>query len=373
MATDSDVARVLRDELHAHATTDALPERVLTDSLTLGRHSVRRRRRRVLAGSVAALAVAVVTAGVAVRDGSGAPEPAPSPPTTTPSPHPSGTVPSGAWAGSLPRGEAPEVPYLAGTTVVLPDGTRVDTRGSGAGVVGLTVAGLVVLVGTETPEGYPFSSHYALVTAAGELRELPVSTLTADGALEAVVSPDGRYFTAGHDVLDMEDLSSVGRVPEEAEYLLSWTPAGILYAVHDGRYFLWSQESGSRPLEAYPGRFANGTDIGLKHCSVVRLTSAGTTTPLSSCIEGVRSVSPAGGWALTRDLRLVEVATGRSRFLAQVPVDPRPSAYDTVWWDGETSLLFPVGVHLVRCDTATATCERATDGTELRDGVLALP
>lgn len=334
----------------------------VADSVAFGRQAPRPRRRRGVVGAAAAivLAGAIVTVGVVVRSG---PQ----------SPDPPGVIAPGAWAASLPPGGPPPVPYLAGTQVVLPDGSRVASGGATARVVGMTTAGLVVLVASLTPEGNPSSSRFVLVTGAGVVRELPVPTVAVGGALEAVVSPDGRFLAASHDILDMADLGTVGHLPRNARYLLSWTPAGILYAAPDGDYFLWSQGAGSRPLAAFPGSFASGTDIGIKHCSIVRLTRSGRTSPLSACIEGVRWVSPTGRWALTRDLRLVEVASGRSRTLTPAPVDPLPGAYVQVWWEGDRSLLVPIGTHLVRCVTATARCERAADTPGLRDGVLALP
>ena len=122
-----------------------------------------------------------------------------------------------------------------------------------------------------------------------------------------------------------------------------------------------------------PGLYMNGTDVGIQLCRVVRLEADGTTTPLSDCIDGLRAVSPSGQWALTDDLRLVDVATGEQRYLAEVPVSPTPYGFDKVHWDGEDSLLFPVGALLVRCSTSTATCERATRSEQLPRGSVSLP
>ena len=121
--------------------------------------------------------------------------------------------------------------------MVLPDSHRVDLGGAeppaqvtGAGIIGLSVAGLVLLVEDEVAQPYSFSSRYVLVSEDGEQRDLPVSAL---GAQEAVVSPDGRYFTGGGDIIDLSDLSVSGRVPERATILYSWTAHGILYSAGD--------------------------------------------------------------------------------------------------------------------------------------------
>jgi hypothetical protein len=370
MVTDADVETRLRSALHAHAPVDGLPEQVLGDSLAAGRTSLRVRRRRALGGSVAALAVVAGLAAAVVQRDDTVPQPAVPSPSPTPSPTPSEeteTIATGAWVGGLPVGDPPEVPYLAGTTVVLPDGSRVQTGGNaGAGVIGLTVAGLVLLVESETEQPYSFSSRYVLVTNAGRLRELPFSTLTADGAQEALISPDGTQFTSGGDIVDIRDLSVVGRVPDEADILDWWTPTGIIYGA--GRYtYLWPVGGEPRRLPDFPGQFPNGTDIGLDGCEVVRLDATGATTPISQClVDGqrrssfLRSVSPSGRWALSRDLGLVDTVTGETRYLAGAPVDPSPYAFDKVWWDGDSHLLLPIFGRLVRCDTATASCELAT-------------
>jgi hypothetical protein len=376
MATDSDVERVLRDELHARAVSERLPERVLTDSLALGRRAVRRRRRQAVTGTAAGLALVVGLVAATGRGGDDGPEPAPAitTPTTTPTPTEPAAVAPGAWANSLPAGAPPEVPYLAGTTVIQPDGTRVETGGTGVGVIGLTVAGLVLLVENEVEEQgqpYSFTSRYVLVTNDGEVRDLPASTLVEDSAQGAVVSPDGTRFTSGAEILDVRDLSVVGQVPDAADVLVAWLPAGILYSA-GRRSYVWPEGGKPREVAAYPGVFPNGTDVGIDDCGVVWLTTS-VSTPLSECRDDLRSVSPTGRWSLTNDLRLVEIATGDSRYLAGGPVRPVPDANDKVHWDGDGTLLFPVGALLVRCDAATAMCERATDGHELKDGRLALP
>ena len=300
MATDTDVERVLRDELHAGAVSERLPERVLTDSLALGRRAVRRRRRQAVTGTAAGLALVVGLVAATARDGGSGPEPAPAITTPTTTPTEPATVAPGAWANSLPLGAPPEVPYLAGTAVIQPDGTRVETGGTGVGVIGLSVAGLVLLVEDEVDEQgqpYSWSSRYVLVTNDGELRDLPVSTLVADGAQEAVVSPDGTRFTGGAEVLDVRDLSVVGQVPEAADILIAWTSSGILYGAGRRSYF-WSPGGQPREVTAYPGVFPNGTNVGIDGCLVVLLSSWGphhsptASTACGPCRRAAAGPSP---------------------------------------------------------------------------------
>jgi hypothetical protein len=374
MPVETDLERRLREALHGQSAVDPLPEHVLVDSLSEGRTSLRGRRRRAAVGSVAALAAVAALALAVVQRDEDAPQPAVPSPSPTPSPTPTPTTEPetaapAAWADSLPLGPGPGVPFVAGSVVVQPDGSRVETGGNGGvGVIGLTVRGLVLLVAVETENPYSYTASYAVVTDAGDVEELPASTLTRDSAQEALVSPDGRYFTNGGPILDMTDLSVVGEVPEAATIMLAWTPVGIVYSSGDyGKrattYHLLRSDGSVVDLDGDPGVYPNGTDIGLHGCRAVRLSASGAT-PVSDCIQGVRSISPSGRWALTADLRLVDVETGDSRYLAGAPVKPLPFAYDKVHWDGDESLLLPVFGRLVRCGTVTGECTRATAETE---------
>ena len=324
----------------------------------MGRASVRRRHRLGVAGATASLAVLAGLMVAAVTRGDTQPQPSPTPPTPSTS---AGAKPTtaGIWAASLPRGNPPEVPYLAGTTVVQPDGTRIEVPGETAQTVGQTVAGLVLLVGSVNADGDPSDSHYVLVRTSGEAEDLPISTLSADGTREAVVSPDGRRLAGGGEILDMADLSVVGQVPSEAKLLIAWTPVGIVYLAEGGDFVLWPEGGTPITLRSNPGEFATGSDVAIDVCSnVVRLTADGTITRLSSgCGRGLWSVSASGRWAITPDLRIIDVATGVARRFS----DRRATVayrYQNVWWDGDQSVLFPADDWLVRCYVDTATCEQ---------------
>lgn len=362
MASDTDVEERLRGALLDHSYSDGLPDHVLVDALALGRTSVRRRRRLAAAGAVASLAlVGGIALAVGDHDGS---QPQPAPPAPSPSPSPStddapDSTTLGLWAASLGKGAPAEVPYLDGTSVVEPDGTRVQLDGTSVEVIGQTVAGLVVLAGTEDASGAPFDSHYVVVRPDGQVVTLLVSTLVADGAQEAVVSPDGREFTGGGDIVDMTDLSVVGRVPDEAEILVAWTPVGIVYYAEDDHYKLWRDGEQPITLSSDPGVFASGSDVAFDECgTVTRLGADGTLTRISPhCVLGAWSVSPSGHWAITPDLQLVDVTTGAERSLADRGVSPA-HRYQKVWWNGDDTVLFPAGDRLVRCEVETAACEQ---------------
>jgi hypothetical protein len=355
---DADLERRVRGALLDHAQPGGLPDHLLLESLALGRAAVRRHRRQAAAGTAATLAVlAALTVVAARQDGTG-PGPAPAPPAPTASAAPQTTTAS-VWAPSLPRGGPAEVPYLVGTTVVQPDGSRVEVPGTDASFVGLSVAGAVLLVGTEVQQPYSYSTRYVLVRPSGEVRDLPVSTLVGDGAQGAVVSPDGREFTGGGAILDLTDFSVIGAVPEEADLLVAWTPVGIVYFVQGGQYYLWPGAGTPIALTGDPGVFAQGSDVAMDSCSnLVRLAADGTTSPVSPhCLGRLWAVSPSGRWAITPALELLDVSTGEVRPLADRSIVP-VHRYDRVWWNGDDTVLFPAGDWLVRCDIGTAACEQ---------------
>jgi hypothetical protein len=100
-----------------------------------GRQALRHRR-RVQTGLGALVALAVVAGiGSAALDrrGDGArPAPPASTSTANPGNGPETSVAPIAWARGLRLGAAPEVPFLAGTTVVQPDGVRCRYQAPGS-------------------------------------------------------------------------------------------------------------------------------------------------------------------------------------------------------------------------------------------------
>jgi hypothetical protein len=223
----------------------------------------------------------------------------------------------------------------------------------------MSVAGPVLLVGTETQSPYSFTSRYVVVRAGGEVEDLPASTVTAGRAEEALVSPDGTQFASGAGILDLTDLSPVAQLPDEVKILVAWTPVGIVYFVDGGHYVLWPVGGAPIALRSNPGVFATGSAVAVDQCgTITRLEADGTLSPVSPhCLLGSWSVSPTGTWVLGADWHLVEVATGRDRNLTDRDVVNADRAAK-VWWNGDDSVLFPAGDWLVRCRTGTATCER---------------
>jgi hypothetical protein len=191
------------------------------------------------------------------------------------------------------------------------------------------------------------------------------------------VSTDGRYFSDGR-IFDMTSGQIVGVLPDPADMLLAWTPAGILYGAGH-RAFLWSPGS-SAPIEAPPGDYDRGTDVGIRNrdgCPVVvRLHTDGSDEELyRSCGASLMTVSPQGSWALTRELVAIDTSTGEQQPLAGRPVRTVGYAFDAHWLDEDTVLLsVPGGGYrpgaenatsdsaiIVRCHLDSGNCEKATE------------
>jgi len=388
----------LNDEFEARLRADLLANELdvtpgsnlAPSAIAAGRRSLNRRRLAAGAGGVLAVTTLVLV-GVALRDGSPDSR-TPVPPGASHKP-PTSSEATGSpmdWASSLPLGEAPEVPYLVGVDLHLPSGQVIDLDGSGAGIVGASNVGTVLLVETEDSNGTPFSSRYVVVSDDGVVTELPISTRTP--VQEAAISPDEELMAAHTSVTKLQDLSAVAAMPEDAELLVAWTNSGIVYHAHRDGYFLW-QPGGQEPpikLDGHPGVFLNGTDIGLRGrhgCSqVVQLQPDGTINPRYEICEGQRlhTVSPAGNWAITLDLELVDVRTGTVAPLDHANVGRIHVGADTRWLSENEVLLTitspegegPVSrAVLVRCRLTDNVCERATDALDvpLTQGNIGLP
>jgi hypothetical protein len=354
VATDTDLERRLRGALHDQAGTDGLPERMLLDSLSVGRTALRRRR----LGAAAVAACVAVAAGIAlaaVQRGEDDLQPAPPAPSPTVQP----VSPASLWAGSLPRGRAAaDVPYLADTWLVQPDGSRIPIAGEKVELVGMSVAGPVLLVGTEADGSSSISWRYENITSDGAAHHLPVTVDTCCASEHALLSPDGVLFTRGDEIVDLTDAAPGGRLPEDVKIPVAWTPVGVVYLADDGHYRLWNQTGSTITLASNPGVFAPGSDVAVDLCGTIhRLGADGSLTELSSdCVPGAWSVSPDGRWVLTDALELVDVASGESRALADRDVI-NTDATQHVRWDDD-AVLFPAGGYLVRCGTGGGSCER---------------
>lgn len=195
-----------------------------------------------------------------------------------------------AWVRSLPEGEPPEAPYVVGTTLHLPGGVRVPVDGADVAIIGATPRGTMLLV-----EG----TGYVWVAPDGTTSTQPRSRWA--GVQDAAVSPDGRWFARGREVVDLTDGSVVAAIPDGAAVILGWTRDGLVYDTRDGRTFVW------QPGERGPG----------------------TRRPAIS-------VRPVVG----------------------PPPTVQPAA---TYWVSDRVVLVALPEAVLRCDARTATCERALD------------
>jgi hypothetical protein len=371
MSVDEDFEELLRHRLHAEepvvSTAPDLPERLIVT----GSAQLRRRRRRA-AGLTALVTVAAI-AGTSVVT-SRLLDSANPPPTSDNRPSQDRTpaqVSPGEWAERLPRGAGPDVAFLAGTVLHLRNGKVVDLEAD-ADLIGETVAGVIVLVEDTNERGVLVGSRYVLVEDDGDVVEIPVSTLTAGNAQEALVSPDGRYFTNGGPVIDESTGAIVDEMPAAADVLVSWTPAGIIYWTREDQYYLWRIGAQPTALDAWQGGdFSNQTDVGLVRRGVcprvVRLDRSGSVTEVGqSCLPKMFTVAPDGTRGISLDLEVVDTATGATTAMSERPLR-QVLRYTHAYWEDADTVLVPIpgtedetGI-LVRCHVARPTCERATD------------
>lgn len=229
------------------------------------------------------------------------------------------------WVDSLPRGDRPEVPYVVDSTLHLPGPVRVPLPSDGVEVVGATTRGTMLFV-----EG----DGYVWVAPDGRLTPQPESGW--DGVQDAAVSPDGRWFARGGDVVDLRDGTVVDVLPEDAAVITGWIRGGVTYATSDGRLFV--RPVGGRATRIRPWlRFPGAAPDAL-------------------------TVSPGAGWVVTRDLAVRSVRGRLHGYLAGTPLEPvGPVA---AYWTSRSEVLIaiadtgPDGA-VVRCDVRALTCERA--------------
>jgi len=181
-----------------------------------------------------------------------------------PPPTPAPALPSAAaWFESLPRGAPPEVPYARGTTLHLPGGPRVPIDGTSVEILDATPRGTMLLVERDDPA---FDTDYVWVRPDGSRSVLP-DTLS-HGVQDAVVSPDGRLFAHGGEVVDLRDGTVVATIPREATILTGWVRGGVVYG---GRRTTYLWEPGEEPFELeHWTAFPNRTDAGLLAGGVCR-------------------------------------------------------------------------------------------------------
>ena len=295
------------------------------------------------------------------------------------------------WADGLPRGAAPEVAYVAGTTVYVPGGAVTELDVADAAIIGQTVAGLIVFVEETDARGVLTGTRFVLVRDDGTTVNMQTSTRIAGAAREALVSPDGLYFTNGDQVIDKSTGASVGEMPEEAEVLVSWTSEGIIYAARGQEYYLWRLGEAPILLDGLPGVYDFGTDVGMRESGngcreVVRIEGTGEVTPAGAgCVPDLLSVSPGGTTGLTTDLQVIDIATSEASPLSDTPLADVYSYVDVHWLNDEeflvsvpaesdVSVVPPGSSRLVRCRISARSCESATGSLSVGDnGSVLLP
>ncbi len=348
MSVDEDFESVLRDQFRAHEPRVTPPVDLATRVVVEGDRAVKRRRTRLgLCGAAGAAAVVVGVSVAATLTSSPGGDPAPGE-STSPSADSSGSEGTSsltAWGDGLPRGRAPEVAYLAGTTVYLPSGAVTQLEAEDAEIVGQTVAGLIVFVEDHNADGVLTGSRFVRVHDDGTTFAMQTPTLVAGGAREALVAPEGRYFTNGHQVVDKSTGAVVAEVPDEAQVMEAWTSAGVLYTARSQQYYLWRPGEEPIAVRGNPGAYVHGTDVGLREgrsgCTeVVRIDTAGVVRQLGSdCVPDLLSISPDGSEAVTTDLRVVDVETGETTNLSETPLDHLYGFLDVDWLDNDEFLV----------------------------------
>lgn len=260
---------------------------------------------------------------------------------------------------ALQRGAPPEVPYAVGTTLHLPGGTRVPLDGTSVEVLDATPRGTMLLVERDDPA---FDTDYVWVRPDGTRTVLP-DTLS-HGVQDAVVSPDGRLFAHGGEVVDLRDGSVVAKIPRAATILTGWVQGGIVYGGRRTTY-LWRPGHEPFRLDAWTS-FPNRSDVGLvaRHgCRKVVHVYPGTDYTEEWGTQCGRptalTVSPGGEWLVTRDLRIVDAAQETSWAPAGGPVSI-PS-WPGTHWESDHVVLVALGTGVLRCDALERTCEWALD------------
>ena len=262
------------------------------------------------------------------------------------------------WVDSLSRGDRPEVPYAAGATLQLPGSVRVPLGSSEVEIVGATKRGTMLFV---EGDGYVWVAPDGTATPQPERRW--------DGVQDAAVSPGGRWFARGREVVDLRDGSVVAELPEDAAVITGWVRGGLTYATSDGRLFVRPVAGRGfrlRPWVHFPGAAPVGLTSWHGCWSVVRVNDHDDRSrwPRVCRGPGALTVSPGAAWVVARDLA-VRTVRGRLRgYLAGVPLEPvgPVAAY---WVSGRDVLIALPDTGVVRCDVRALTCELTVGRTAL--------
>lgn len=327
------------------------------------------KRRRVAAHGGAAVAAAVVL-GTAIAATTGSPEPIQ---LTEPTDTPSSAAPIGsvqparpyAWAGTLPRDLAPQVPFIAAGVLHAPGVEYRFRSGSGGSVVGNVRIGWLVRLEDAGSD----MARYVLVSSAGPAPALPRADNSVFGA---AVSPDGQSVVYGGQVVDVVTGRRLETMPDDARVILGWISPGVVYVDKRRNAWLWPPEGTPTRLGVQPGAVPGEGDTVLDSADpcgrVVEVSrEAVLTTLYQACDEDDPvALSPHGAVVLTIGGEAVNLLSG-DRTALPIPLIEAASRGQVAWEDEQT-VVFPVyrmrggspdRVRFVRCATWTGKCSLA--------------
>lgn len=313
-----------------------------------------------------------------------------------------------AWAGSLPQGDDPALPYFAddalwsgGAGLALPASVNVSV---GPWAVD---GGWIVMTGKNERE-----LAWAMLTPDGGLRDLPAETYSDGlGMARFDVSPDGRQAVTGQWLVDVASMTATRLphappTPDADGYLIEVRPAaftdqglvyeaapfvegiGVTYLLRpDGSTVAVDLPPSTHIPDGSPGDIAVAYDYASDNSDTCvtshRLRDAQWSEDGTGCMgkslgEG-ESISPDGRWLITDDLpRVWDLEAGEFATI-DLPRDVVTSRGDDLVsglvWESDDSFLLPVAdrtldytagradfdqsVRVVRCRMSTGACELA--------------
>lgn len=321
------------------------------------------------------------------------------------------------WARSLPEGEATVLPVFGEGGKLWSGGQAYDVPAE----VDRTLAPRAVQGGWLVRLGHGFQdTAYAILTADGQLRSLPVN-VTPDELFDTAVaiSPDGSKVAFGKWLLDVETRQAtvVPHAPEQVTQdgyvttvrVLGFTEFGLVYeaapyAKGSGTHWLLGEDGEAveidPPADAHIRGGGRQADIAVTFdyskdnsdtcVSTWLLDTNGWDASYSGCmgqyLGEALAVSPEREWLLTDDLpkvwNIVESRWDSVDIPATLPRTWGESIFGRMVWEDADHILFtvsdvwndrvPIGEHydhrvqLVRCSLTDGACERAGAEQQVR-------
>ncbi|MFT4288702.1 hypothetical protein [Nocardioides sp.] len=289
-----------------------------------------------------------------------------------------------AWASRLPAGPPPEIPFLVGTSLHLPDGSALDLDLDQAGLVGTVTGGTLILAQTSSD---PLRTEYQIISPDGQARTLPAES-SDHYVQEALVSPDGTLFADGPDVIDLATGQVIASLPADANILIHWTSVGIVYGT-DQRAALWNPLTGAATdLGPYPGKFGLGSDSFVrwrKGCSIVStVTADGLSEKGRLCGTRLLTASNDGNTWVSQQMDVLDTQGTQHETrgtLSGFPPDAKIHPIEETDWVSPEEFLMSMSNQngtqsvVIRCNVDTLTCTRATHVYDLpaTDRAIDLP